>query len=168
MPQTSLEPLLAYSVYDQLSLHLAMYVYIYRKIKSVEFMVCDILALVAEPLGLRDAIGDLQAYINLDDSMLQRVKLLVPEQYENPEAVRKVNPWGSCVCVSVYIGGEGSGGAGGQLVFNLEGVHVGLSSVYAFFTHLVTLKHAAMDTPDRKLVGGGHGSNWSSQQQLLF
>jgi hypothetical protein len=32
----------------------------------------------------------LQAYINLDDSILQRVKLLVPEHWEKPSDVIKV------------------------------------------------------------------------------
>lgn len=64
-----------------------------RKIKSVEFMVCDSVALVAGPLGLRDAIcsdADLQAYLNLDDSLLQTIKMLVPEQHEKPSDVIKV------------------------------------------------------------------------------
>lgn len=35
-------------------------------------------------------LAALQAYINLDDSILQRVKLLVPEQYEKPADVLRV------------------------------------------------------------------------------
>lgn len=56
-------------------------------------MVCDSVALVAGPLGLRDAIcsdADLQAYLNLDDSLLQTIKMLVPEQHEKPSDVIKV------------------------------------------------------------------------------
>lgn len=67
-------------------------VYTHQKIKSVEFMCCDALVLVAGPLGLREAVGpeaDLQAYINLDDSLLKRVQLLVPEHYEKPADVLK-------------------------------------------------------------------------------
>jgi hypothetical protein len=56
-------------------------------------MVCDSVALVAGPLGLRDAIcsdADLQAYLNLDDSLLQTIKMLVPERHEKPSDVIKV------------------------------------------------------------------------------
>lgn len=69
--------------------------WLYRKIKSVEFMACDALALAAEPLGLLEAVGpqaDIENYINLDDSILQRIKLLDPERYEHPRNVEKVGP----------------------------------------------------------------------------
>jgi hypothetical protein len=56
-------------------------------------MACDAAVLAAGPLGLREAIcqeADLQAYINLDDSILQQIKMLVPDAYEKPADVIKV------------------------------------------------------------------------------
>jgi len=34
-------------------------------------MVCDALALAQEPLGLRDALSDINMYLKLDDTLLQ-------------------------------------------------------------------------------------------------
>lgn len=87
----------------------AWFALICRKIKSVEFMVCDSVALVAGPLGLCEAIcsdADLQAYLNLDDSLLQSIKMLVPERHENPSDILKVSvckfhwcmSWLGCHC----------------------------------------------------------------------
>lgn len=56
-------------------------------------MACDAAVLAAGPLGLREAIcqeSDLQTYINLDDSILQQIKMLVPDAYEKPSDVIKV------------------------------------------------------------------------------
>ncbi|KAF8061415.1 SAMHD1 [Scenedesmus sp. PABB004] len=66
-------------------------VYTHQKVKSIEFMVCDALALAQEPLGLRDAVaeGDLTAYLHLDDSLLQRLASLRPDDCDNPAAVRE-------------------------------------------------------------------------------
>eukprot|EP00879_Flechtneria_rotunda_P033644 GHRR01037281.1.p1 GENE.GHRR01037281.1~~GHRR01037281.1.p1 ORF type:complete len:332 (+),score=112.96 GHRR01037281.1:128-997(+) len=67
-------------------------VYTHQKVKSVEFMVCDALALAQEPLGLREAVtpgADLDLYLRLDDSVLQRLQGLMPEQCEHSQAIDK-------------------------------------------------------------------------------
>lgn len=56
-------------------------------------MVCDALALAAGPLGLREAAGqagDVSAYLQLDDSLLQRLAYLRPEEAECPGDIVKV------------------------------------------------------------------------------
>eukprot|EP00775_Hariotina_reticulata_P012035 gene12035-12178_t len=64
-------------------------VYTHQKVKSIEFMVCDALALAQEPLGLRDALSDISMYLKLDDTLLQRLQWLNPEDAPNPKDVIK-------------------------------------------------------------------------------
>lgn len=67
-------------------------------------MVCDALALAAEPLGLREAVAeaaDISLYLNLDDSLLSRLQgLRLDEGHEHYAAVHRVsgvsNLWSAC------------------------------------------------------------------------
>eukprot|EP00878_Enallax_costatus_P029773 GHUV01032325.1.p1 GENE.GHUV01032325.1~~GHUV01032325.1.p1 ORF type:complete len:281 (+),score=68.32 GHUV01032325.1:111-953(+) len=67
-------------------------VYTHQKVKSIEFMVCDALTLAQEPLGIRDAVADgadIQMYLHLDDSLIQRLQVLKADQYECARDIQK-------------------------------------------------------------------------------
>ncbi|WIA34897.1 hypothetical protein OEZ86_013184 [Tetradesmus obliquus] len=68
-------------------------VYTHQKVKAVEFMVCEALALAQAPLGLREAVentADISLYLNLDDSLLPRLQALRLHPHdEHYEAVQQ-------------------------------------------------------------------------------
>jgi hypothetical protein len=65
-----------------------------RKVKAIEFMVCEALALAQAPLGLREAVentSDISLYLNLDDSLLPRLQALRLDPHdEHYDAVQQV------------------------------------------------------------------------------
>ena len=66
-------------------------VYTHRKAKGVDILVCDALALAAPELGLtRDNLADVEQYLELDDSILIKLKALRPEDSENPKRIEMV------------------------------------------------------------------------------